>query len=540
MSEHDDIRAPGGPAANSGRGDETSLRYTVPQGPPGPLGLLADMVARIRVSMHLKLLSGYLAGAFLVLGMAIMTLIVISNMTHQVDELTRLQNQVEAAGKKKNLLTSLLHFRTLGLLTDDPSHNDRIEEAKVQFAEELAIAESNSPPSKDEFFQQLRVAKAGLVEAGTRVMASYQAGDLDEAVRIHPEDERLRSGEAEQLLNGLVAEANARMEEVQARFQSDRDLLSTVGWALSGVSLAAALLIGLVLSLAFIRPVRRIDQALAHIAVGDFTQRVYVPNRDEFGALSVNLNKTTEQLGNLYTELQGLNENLQTRVDAQVKELERTTRMQRYLSPQLAESILSGETDVELISQRQNLTILFSDIRGFTSMSERMEPEELVDLLNQYLTEMTEIVFKNGGTLDKYIGDAIMVFFGNPIPYEDHAERAVRTALEMRARLAELQPRWVAGDAALLNIGVGITTGYVTVGNIGSPARLEYTVLGNQVNLASRLADSAQGGQILINERTLVAVRELVDSQEIEQLQLKGVSRPTRVFEINERGDRPS
>lgn len=497
-------------------------------------------MARKRVSMHLKLLSGYLAGAFLVLGMAIMTLIVISNMTHQVDELTRLQNQVEAAGKKKNLLTSLLHFRTLGLLTDDPSHNDRIEEAKVQFAEELAIAESNSPPSKDEFFQQLRVAKAGLVEAGTRVMASYQAGDLDEAVRIHPEDERLRSGEAEQLLNGLVAEANARMEEVQARFQSDRDLLSTVGWALSGVSLAAALLIGLVLSLAFIRPARRIDQALAHIAVGDFTQRVYVPNRDEFGALSVNLNKTTEQLGNLYTELQGLNENLQTRVDAQVKELEQTTRMQRYLSPQLAESILSGETDVELISQRQNLTILFSDIRGFTSMSERMEPEELVDLLNQYLTEMTEIVFKNGGTLDKYIGDAIMVFFGNPIPYEDHAERAVRTALEMRARLAELQPRWVAGDAALLNIGVGITTGYVTVGNIGSPARLEYTVLGNQVNLASRLADSAQGGQILINERTLVAVRELVDSQEIEQLQLKGVSRPTRVFEINERGDRPS
>ena len=540
MSEHDDIRAPGGPAANSGRGDETSLRYTVPQGAPGPLGLLADMVARIRVSMHLKLLSGYLAGAFLVLGMAILTLIVISNMTHQVDELTRLQNQVEAAGKKNNLLTSLLHFRTLGLLTDDPSHNDRIEEAKVQFAEELAIAESNSPPSKDEFFQQLRVAKAGLVEAGTRVMASYQAGDLDEAVRIHLEDERLRSGEAEQLLNGLVAEANARMEEVQARFQSDRDLLSTAGWALSGVSLAAALLIGLVLSLAFIRPVRRIDQALAHIAVGDFTQRVYVPNRDEFGALSVNLNKTTEQLGNLYTELQGLNENLQTRVDEQVMELERTTRMQRYLSPQLAESILSGETDVELISQRQNLTILFSDIRGFTSMSERMEPEELVDLLNQYLTEMTEIVFKNGGTLDKYIGDAIMVFFGNPIPYEDHAERAVRTALEMRARLAELQPRWVAGDAALLNIGVGITTGYVTVGNIGSPARLEYTVLGNQVNLASRLADSAQGGQILINERTLVAVRELVDSQEIEQLQLKGVSRPTRVFEINERGDRPS
>ena len=537
MSERDDGPNQRGPIGDGGPEGGSSRLYA---GPLDPLGLLANIVARINVSMHVKLLSGYLVGALLVLGMAILTLVVISNMTHQVDELSRLQEQVEAAGKKNKLLTSLLHFRTLGLLTDDPSHNVRIEEAKVQFAEELARAEANSPANKEPFFDELRDAKAGLVEAGTRVMASYQAGNLDEAIRIHVEEERLRSAEAEELLNGLVVDANRQMEEAQADFQSDRDLLSSVGWTLSGVSLAAAVLIGLVLSLAFIRPVRRIDQALAHIALGDFTQRVYVPNKDEFGALSINLNKTTEQLGTLYTELQGLNENLQTRVDAQVKELERTTQMQRYLSPQLAESILWGDTDVELISRRQNLTVLFSDIRGFTSMSERMEPEDLVDLLNQYLTEMTDIVFKNGGTLDKYIGDAIMVFFGNPVPFEDHAERAVRTALEMRAGLSELQPRWVVGDGELLSIGIGITTGYVTVGNIGSPARLEYTVLGNQVNLASRLADSAQPGQILVSERTLLSVREVVESREIEQVQLKGVSRPIRVFEISDKGDQPS
>ena len=213
----------------------------------------------------------------------------------------------------------------------------------------------------------------------------------------------------------MVASAKRQMAEGQEGFQSDRKLFTTVGWTFSGVSLAAALLIGLVMSLAFIRPVRRIDRALAQIADGDFTPYVDVPNRDEFGTLSLNLNSTTRRLGNLYQELQSLNQGLQERVDTQVRELERTTRMKRYLSPQLAESILSGATDVDLTSQRQELTILFSDIRGFTALSERLEPEDLVDLLNQYLTEMTEIVFKHWGTLDKYIGDALMVFFGNPV-----------------------------------------------------------------------------------------------------------------------------
>lgn len=209
--------------------------------------------------------------------------------------------------------------------------------------------------------------------------------------------------------------------------------------------------------------------------------------------------------------------------------------MQRYLSPQLAESILSGDTEVDLVSRRQELTIFFSNIRGFTSLSERLEPEDLIELLNQYLSEMTQVVFTHGGTLDKYIGDAIMVFFGNPVHYEDHALRAVRTALAMRDRLAELQKLWLNRGQEVLTMGIGITTGYVTVGNIGSPSRLDYTVMGNQVNLASRLADEAKAGQILVSERTLLGVGDLVESAEIDQIQLEGVSRPIRIFEINEK-----
>ena len=456
----------------------------------------------------------------------------------QVEELTRLQNQVEGANTKSNFITVQLHSRALSLLTNDEVYYADIAEAKRKFSEKLALVEAKSPPDKTEFFQRLRQANDRFAIAGDKVLA--QAGNTDEAIRLHLEEERITSVEVEQLLAELVADANTQISIAQVEFQSDRRLLSTLGWTFSGVSLATALLIGIVMSSAFVRPGRKIGDALARVAVGDFTQRVIVPNRDEFGNLSSNLNRTTETLGQLYAELNSLNQNLQTRVDQQVQELERTNRMQRYLSPQLAESILAGDTDVDLVSRRQELTIFFSDIRGFTSLSERLEPEELIDLLNQYLSEMTEIVFSHGGTLDKYVGDALMVFFGNPVHYEDHALRAVRTALAMRDRLVELQKLWLTQGQEPLTMGVGITTGYVTVGNIGSPSRLDYTVIGNQVNLASRLADEAKAGQILVSERTLLAVGDLVDSAEIDQIQLEGVSRPIKIFEINERGSQGS
>ena len=449
----------------------------------GPLGVLADLVAGIKASVHLKLLSGYLLGAMLVLGMAVLTLVVISNMNNQVLELTRLQKQVESATEKNTLVTSQLHFRALALLSEDETQYSKISEAKTMFSEELARAEAKSPPSKAEFFQRLRDANDRFATAGSSLLA--RSSNSEEAMRIHLDEERPISVELMELLDELVTDAKSQMNAAETEFQSDRRLLSIVGWTFSGVSLATALLIGFVMSLAFMRPVRSMDHALAQIADGDFSQRVHVPNRDEFGTLGANLNRTTQQLGELYGELNSLNQNLQTRVDEQVQELERTTRMKRYLSPQLADSILSGETDVDLASRRQNLTVLFSDIRGFTPMSERMEPEELIDLVNQYLTEMTDIVFKHGGTLDKYIGDALMVFYGNPVQYEDHAQRALATALEMRARLAEIRPGWSAQYQESLTMGIGVTTGYVTVGNIGSPARLDYTVMGNQVNLDS-------------------------------------------------------
>jgi class 3 adenylate cyclase len=161
-----------------------------------------------------------------------------------------------------------------------------------------------------------------------------------------------------------------------------------------------------------------------------------------------------------------------------------------------------------------------------------MEPEEVVGELNEYLTEMTEIVFRHGGTLDKYVGDAVMVFFGDPIPQDDHAERAVRMALEMRDRIEQLTEVWTHKYGEPLGVGMGITTGWVTVGNIGSTVRSDYTVLGNQVNLASRLADEAKSGQILVAERTMVAVQDFASGTVVDEVRLKGVNRPIKIYDL--------
>jgi class 3 adenylate cyclase len=161
-----------------------------------------------------------------------------------------------------------------------------------------------------------------------------------------------------------------------------------------------------------------------------------------------------------------------------------------------------------------------------------MEPEELIEMLNQYFGSMTDIAFRYGGTLDKYYGDGMMVFFGDPVPYEDHAERAIRMALDMRGRLPDLQKGWFLDRDEVLNIGIGISTGYVTVGNIGSSVRLDYTVIGNNVNIASRLSDMAAPGQILATERTVARAQDTAQVREYGEITVEGSARPIRVYEI--------
>jgi class 3 adenylate cyclase/CHASE3 domain sensor protein len=517
--------------------DNEARGYTTDEFFPFPrlLGPFVDFAARIRAGVHVKLLGGFIIGALLILAMGILSLVVIYRMNDRVTDLNQLQDEVNTYRQAIYLVTAQSHFRAMAFLTRDDSWNDKITAAKGSFVTDVDQLDQLTPAEKDGFFQSLRETNGRYAESGLRIQALYDAGQINEALAAHIAEEHVISHELEDALNREIVTSSAAQGEAVTAFKDDRSFLTLLVGGFSAIGLVSAIGLGLILSWSFTRPVRRVDRALARIADGHFAERVEVPNRDEFGTLTANLNHMSSQLASAYEQLRSLNQNLQARVDSQVQELERATRLKRYLSPQVAESILDSSVEVSVESRRRNLTVFFSDIRGFTELSERMEPEELVDMLNEYLSAMTEIVFKHGGTLDKYIGDAIMVFFGDPIPYADHAQRAVSMALEMRRKLTELQQQWFASRDEILTTGMGISTGYVTVGNIGSSARMDYTVVGNHVNAASRLAGQAAAGQILVTERTMVAVRNAVAGREIGQVEIKGFQRPLRIYEIEGR-----
>ena len=212
-------------------------------------------------------------------------------------------------------------------------------------------------------------------------------------------------------------------------------------------------------------------------------------------------------------------------------------QLAKYLSPQIYESIFSGKQNVEVKSYRKKITVFFSDIVNFTVISDKLESEELTALLNFYLNEMSQIALKHGATIDKYIGDAIMIFFGDPESFgiEEDARRCVAMAVEMQQRMAELWGYWSKhfGLKKDLEIRVGINTGYCTVGNFGSEDRLDYTVIGAAVNLASRLESAATPSGILVSEETYFQVKDYFSFDAPQQLELKGLERGVSGYEVD-------
>jgi class 3 adenylate cyclase len=204
----------------------------------------------------------------------------------------------------------------------------------------------------------------------------------------------------------------------------------------------------------------------------------------------------------------------------------------RYLSPQIVDQVIKKDVQVNLGGDRKVVTILFSDIRNFTRISESMPPDKLVQLLNEYFTEMARIIFENQGSLDKYIGDAIVAVFGSLIPLENSAQTAIQTAIQMMKQMGRLNERWVHQYGLRMEMGIGINTGEVFLGNVGSPERMEFTVIGDTVNIASRFSGVAQGGQILITKDTLARLGSDIKYKELEPIEVKGKTGKLEVFEI--------
>jgi class 3 adenylate cyclase len=216
-------------------------------------------------------------------------------------------------------------------------------------------------------------------------------------------------------------------------------------------------------------------------------------------------------------------------------------QMRKYLSPQLYQALLGGTADTNTKRHtRTRLTVYFSDMVGFSDLTDAIEPELLSDVLNSYLTRMSEIALAHGGTIDKFIGDAMMVFFGAPefVDDVDHARRCVRMALEMREELCRLREEWrPKGISGTLRVRAGINTGICTVGNFGSEHRMDYTIIGGQVNLAARLQALAAPDSIYLSGSTYALVEDIVSARHVGPTQVKGIHAPVDVWELTDLRD---
>jgi class 3 adenylate cyclase len=230
-------------------------------------------------------------------------------------------------------------------------------------------------------------------------------------------------------------------------------------------------------------------------------------------------------------ELTAWNTELEARVEAQVQELERVGRLRRFLSPQLADMIVNSGDESLLETHRREITVVFGDLRGFTAFAERSEPEEVVKVLNEYHAALGDLVFRFEGTLQAFTGDGLLVFFNDPIPCPDPPQRAAHMAVAMRNRVQQLAEGW-AKRGHDLSFGVGIAQGYATLGRIGFEGRFDYAAIGSVVNLAARLCAEASAWQILIPQRVLADCEDIIVSEPIGDLELRGFADPVRAYNV--------
>jgi adenylate cyclase len=239
----------------------------------------------------------------------------------------------------------------------------------------------------------------------------------------------------------------------------------------------------------------------------------------------------TDQVRAQAADLAGWNRTLETRVAEQLTHIERMDRLKRFLSPQVAELILTSGDDRVLESHRRQVTVVFCDLRGFTAFAETAEPEEVMGTLREYHAGVGVIIHKFQGTIERFAGDGLMVMLNDPVPIDDPCGQAVRMAADMRAAVGELTVKW-RKHGFNLGFGMGIAHGYATLGRIGFEGRFDYAAIGSVTNLAARLCAEAKDGQILIDGKVQAAVEAIADLEPLEDLSLKGFHRQVKAFNV--------
>ncbi|HEX5327354.1 MAG TPA: response regulator [Acetobacteraceae bacterium] len=223
------------------------------------------------------------------------------------------------------------------------------------------------------------------------------------------------------------------------------------------------------------------------------------------------------------------NSKLEERVAHQVAEIERMSRLRRFMAPQLADLVMSGRAELTLESHRREVAVVFADLRGFTAFAETAEPEEMIGMVREYHAALGEIVFRHEGTIERFLGDGLMVLLNDPVPCQEPALRAARMALEMQRAMADLSTRWRKLGHEL-GFGIGIAFGFATLGVIGFEARQDYTAMGTVANLAARLCNQAKSGETLLSQRTAVLLEGRIIADPVGPFSLKGISRPVTAY----------
>ena len=294
------------PVTPSEAGDGNPVMPRLPF-PFQPLSPVVDFVAGVNLSMYSKSLIGFLGGALLLLIMGAFSLLILTQMNNRVEDLSLAQEKMDLARQMKNDVTSQMHFRAMALLTGDDKNNEKIANAKSAFSQHLESFESVDPQSALVSFDVLLEASDRFNAASQKTLDLYESGETPEAMAFHLAEEHPISHELEAATKLMIEGTSLEWAEAHDAFHSNRSLLTIIVWSFSGLSIAAAIFLGIVMSWSYIRPIRLIGSALSRVAAGDFNQRVNVPNRDELGALGTDVNAMSQQLGTLYQELEDAN-----------------------------------------------------------------------------------------------------------------------------------------------------------------------------------------------------------------------------------------
>lgn len=281
---------------------------------------------------------------------------------------------------------------------------------------------------------------------------------------------------------------------------------------------------------------RVIDSAKAILSAGEITDPEAKIAFSELLKQYQRLFKSTQRLVRVSDRNEEQLNQTAKSLDEKTKMLESlSTKLAKYLSPQVYDSIFLGKQDAELRTSRKKLTVFFSDIKDFTEITEDLQPEDLTFLLNSYFKEMSWIAMEHSATIDKFIGDAMLIFFGDPESFgmQEDAMACVGMAIAMQRRMKELEKEWAAlGFSRPLRMRIGINTGYCNVGNFGSDSRMDYTIIGGEVNLTARLESLADPGGILISHETRLLVDDLIEAEERGEVTCKGIRKPVRAYSV--------